>query len=114
MPRVIAVLVFVAAAALALGSYHLFHAHTSEAELRTPTNVVAGGDEFTSSQGLEGHGQIEATFKSDYSNIRIRKRNSVRTLSFVRDSGEEVVESTVDINTPYDLIVPYTRFMFLS
>jgi spermidine synthase len=38
----------------------------------------------------------------------------VRTLWFVRDSGEEVVESQLRLDRPDDLLVEYTRFMFLS
>jgi len=33
---------------------------------------------------------------------------------FVRDTREEVVESVLDLNQPSKLLVPYTRFMFLS
>lgn len=59
-------------------------------------------------------GRLEADVKSDYSRIRIRKANTIRTLLFVRDNGEEVVESMVDLARPKDLLVTYTRFMFLS
>lgn len=62
--------------------------------------------------GLEG--EIETSVRSDYSNIRVRRQNDVRTLSFIRDSGEEVVESMVDLKKPHDLLVTYTRYMFLS
>ena len=51
---------------------------------------------------------------SEYSRIRVRERAGVRTLSFVRDSGEEVIESQVDLRRPDDLVLPYTRAMFLS
>ncbi len=37
-----------------------------------------------------------------------------RTLWFVRDNGVEVVESRVDLDRPDDLLIEYTRFMFLS
>ncbi len=52
--------------------------------------------------------------RSDYSHIRVRERGGIRTLSFVRDSGEEVIESQVDLRRPEQLLVPYTRTMFLS
>jgi len=59
-------------------------------------------------------GEVEVDVKSDYSRIRIRKADSVRSLWFVRDSGEEVIESIVDLDKPHELLVDYTRFMFLS
>jgi spermidine synthase len=65
-------------------------------------------------QGYDRRGELELDVKSDYSRIRIRRTDNVRTLWFVRDSGEEVVESRVDMERPYDLLVDYTRFMFLS
>jgi len=52
--------------------------------------------------------------RSAFSLIRVRDRQGVRTLSFVRDSGEEVIESQVDLRRPADLLIPYTRSMFLS
>ena len=33
---------------------------------------------------------------------------------FVRDSGEEVEESMVNTSRPYELLLPYARFMFAS
>jgi spermidine synthase len=59
-------------------------------------------------------GEIELAVKSDYSRIRVRKKDNVRTLGFVRDNGDEVIESMVDLDRPHDLIIDYTRFMFLS
>jgi spermidine synthase len=59
-------------------------------------------------------GAIEYSVKSDYSRIRVRKDINTRTLSFVRDNGEEVIESMVNLRRPYDLLVSYTRYMFLS
>jgi spermidine synthase len=69
--------------------------------------TLAGGD-------LDRLGEIELRVKSDYSNIRVRKLGSVRSLTFIRDSGEEVVESQVDLKKPYDLLITYTRYMFTS
>lgn len=57
---------------------------------------------------------IELDVKSDYSHIRVHRVNNVRTLLFVRDSGEEVVESIVDLDRTHELQVLYTRYMFLS
>jgi spermidine synthase len=64
--------------------------------------------------GSDRRGDIELEVKSNFSTIRIRRSNQVRTLGFVRDSGEEVVESMLDLRRPYELLVDYTRYMFLS
>ena len=52
--------------------------------------------------------------RSVYSHIRIRERGSVRTLYFVRDNGDEAVETSIDLKAPHRLMVPYTRYMFLG
>jgi spermidine synthase len=57
---------------------------------------------------------LELVFNSPYSRIKVTRRGEVRTLWFVRDDGEEVVESIVDGEKPHELIAEYTRFMFLS
>ncbi|MCX7997675.1 MAG: fused MFS/spermidine synthase [Leptospiraceae bacterium] len=51
---------------------------------------------------------------SKYSHIRIVDYGTLRSLLFVRDSGEEVVESTLDINSPQTLFLLYTQKMFAS
>jgi spermidine synthase len=62
----------------------------------------------------EDLGRLELDTRSDYSRIRIRRLNNTRTLLFVRDTGEEVVESKVNLDRPHDLLVTYTQYMFLS
>ncbi len=52
--------------------------------------------------------------RSEFSHMRIRDRESRRTLYFVRDSGEEVVETSIDLRAPHLLQVAYTRLMFVS
>lgn len=59
-------------------------------------------------------GNVEHDVISDYSHIRIRARGNVRTMLFVRDTGEEVVESQLDLRRPEELRVPYTQYMFLN
>lgn len=59
-------------------------------------------------------GRLELDIESDYSHIRIRKRNSIRTMIFVRDSGEELLETQMDLRKPHELRFAYTQFMFLS
>jgi spermidine synthase len=61
-----------------------------------------------------GGGAVEWEGKSAFSRIRIRRQGNVRTLLFVGDRGEEVVESAVDLDRPHQLLVPYSRVMFAS
>jgi spermidine synthase len=64
--------------------------------------------------GFLGQSVLEFDYQSKYSHFKVTRENSTRTLWFVRDNGEEVVESQVDIERPYALLVEYTRFMFAS
>jgi spermidine synthase len=52
--------------------------------------------------------------RSEYSHIRIYDRGSIRYLMFVRDNGQEVVESALDLRQPDLLEIDYTRTMFVS
>jgi spermidine synthase len=60
------------------------------------------------------HGPLVHEVRSEYSHIRLRQRGSLLALLFVRDSGEEVVESVVNLRRPQDLELHYTRAMFAS
>jgi spermidine synthase len=59
-------------------------------------------------------GTIEHEVTSDFSHIRVRRTGEIRTLVFVEDSGEELIESQVDLERPHRLLLPYTRSMFAS
>ena len=59
-------------------------------------------------------GPIEYEVRSDFSHIRIRRQEDVRTLLFVGDLGEEIIESQVDLEQPHNLLLPYSRFMLVS
>jgi len=63
---------------------------------------------------VRGGGVLETEVKSEFSRIRVRRQGNIRTLLFVRDSGEEVVESMLNVKKPHDLLVPYQRYMFAS
>ena len=52
--------------------------------------------------------------KSDYSHMRVVDSADRRHLLFVRDGGEAVVESSLRLDAPDELEVPYTRAMFVS
>lgn len=51
---------------------------------------------------------------SEYSHILVRDKGAQRALYFVRDSGEVVLESAVDMQRPSDLMVPYTQVMMAA
>ena len=59
-------------------------------------------------------GRLELDTRSEYSHIRVYRRNHVRTMVFVRDNGDEAIESQVDLDKPYDLRFVYLRHMFAS
>lgn len=51
---------------------------------------------------------------SAFSHIRVKDRGRVRSLCFVKDTGKEVTETSLDLDHPEHLVVPYTRVMFTS
>ena len=59
-------------------------------------------------------GRLEHEEVSDYSRIRVRRDGDVRALTFVRDNGQEVVQSRVSLTAPQTLVAPYARGMFAS
>lgn len=59
-------------------------------------------------------GSVEFETKSTFSHIRIRRNGSVRSLIFVRDSGEEAYESQVNLRSPHILRFSYLQHMFAS
>jgi spermidine synthase len=56
--------------------------------------------------------RLHKEVKSKYSHIKIVDYGTLRSMLFVRDSGEEVVESTLDISVPQNLFLLYTQKMF--
>ncbi len=59
-------------------------------------------------------GSLEHEEVSAFSRIRIRRDGDVRAMTFVRDNGQEVVQSRVNLNAPHTLVSPYARSMFAS
>jgi spermidine synthase len=59
-------------------------------------------------------GEVEFDGRSEFSHIRIRRLGTVRSLLFVRDTGEEVLESRIDLRKPHVLQFEYLRFLFTS
>lgn len=59
-------------------------------------------------------GALVHEVRSEFSHVRIRDQGPLRTLYFVRDSGEEVVETSMDLRAPHLLQVAYTQVMFVS
>lgn len=59
-------------------------------------------------------GQLEHEEESGFSTIRIRSDGDVRVMTFVRDNGEEVVQTRANLAEPHTLVAPYARAMFAS
>jgi spermidine synthase len=59
-------------------------------------------------------GELEYEGQSDYSHIVIRRRGPVRSMLFIRDTGEEALESQIDLRQPHVLQFEYLRHMFAS
>jgi spermidine synthase len=72
---------------------------------------VAAGEKDAKADRI---GVVEQDIHSEYSHIRLRKEGSIRALLFVNDKGDEAIESVVDLQEPWELLVDYTRYMFLS
>jgi len=62
----------------------------------------------------EMHGRIIHERISDFSHIRIRERDGVRSLHFVDDEGREQQQSAIDLTEPGELQLRYTRTLFAS
>ena len=56
--------------------------------------------------------EVVAEVKSKYSHIKVADYGTLRQLYFVRDNGEEALESTIDTNYPQNLFLLYTQTMF--
>jgi spermidine synthase len=66
------------------------------------------------SMSSTGFGRLEHEEVSSFSRIRVRRDGDVRALTFVRDNGQEVVQSRVNLTAPHTLVAPYARGMFAS
>lgn len=58
-------------------------------------------------------GTLIHSTRSEFSEIRVREQGSLRSLYFV-EPGLEVRQTSIDLNDPGRLVVPYTRTMFAS
>jgi spermidine synthase len=59
-------------------------------------------------------GRLEHEETSPFSRIRVRRDGDIRALTFVRDNGQEVVQTRLDLTAPNTLVAPYARTMFAS
>jgi len=59
-------------------------------------------------------GTLEHEEVSAFSRIRVRRDGDVRALTFVRDNGQEAVQSRVNLEQPQTLMSPYAHGMFAS
>ncbi|MBM3997855.1 MAG: hypothetical protein FJ303_27495 [Planctomycetes bacterium] len=75
---------------------------------------ATNGEVADNGGGGLGRPRTELVTRSKFSTIKITREGQVRTLWFVRDNNEEVIESQVNLDSPYDLLISYTRYMFMS
>jgi spermidine synthase len=57
-------------------------------------------------------GDLEHEEQSAFSRIRVRRDGDVRALTFVRDNGQEAVQSRINLTAPQTLVSPYAHSMF--
>ena len=84
------------------------------ASLRMPAAAAAAALAFWSMSPERTIGRLEHEEVSAFSRIRVRSDGDVRALTFVRDNGQEVVQSRVNLAAPQTLMSPYARGMFAS
>lgn len=68
--------------------------------------------ETFSESGIFNRKQLKSEVRSKYSHIKIYDEDGKRFLCFVRDNGDEVVESKIDLIHPEFLELKYTQAMF--
>jgi spermidine synthase len=59
-------------------------------------------------------GRLEFDQQGDFSHIRIRRDGNLRSMLFVRDTGEEAVESRINLDKPFLLQFEYLKHLFTS
>jgi len=59
-------------------------------------------------------GTLEHEEVSPFSRIRVRRDGDVRALTFVRDNGQEAIQSRINLTAPQTLVSPYAHGMFAS
>lgn len=74
--------------------------------------IAAGALMLWSTSPARTIGQLEHEERSAFSHIRVRRNDEVRALTFVRDNGQEAVQSRVNLGSPHTLMSPYARVMF--
>ncbi len=60
------------------------------------------------------HGEVIHETTSDYSQIRIRERDGIRSLFFVDAQGREQRQSAINLHAPEELQLAYSRNVFAS
>lgn len=77
-------------------------------------SYLIAGTKVASRKSKDSVGQVEYHVISKYSRIGVRRNGTVRTLVFVRDSGEEAYESQIDLAAPHELRFEYLKSLYLS
>lgn len=76
--------------------------------------AAAGALVFWANSPERTIGRLEHEEVSAFSRIRVRSNGEVRALTFVRDNGQEAVQSRINLAAPHTLLSPYARGMFAS
>jgi spermidine synthase len=78
--------------------------------------ATQAGETFAASRAARPTGPAtrEVDLRSKFSHIRVYRQGSIRSLVFVRDNGEEVVETMINMRAPHELMAEYCRAMFAS
>lgn len=90
--------------------FFLVFASCQNSRAQQETNVTSSVTEVSLVSPLPE----QLSFESEYSSILLDERGSTRTLYFVRDNGEIVIESQVDVANSENLLIRYTRTMFAN
>jgi spermidine synthase len=59
-------------------------------------------------------GRLEYDGQGQFSHIRIRRSGNLRSMLFVRDTGEEAIESRINLDKPFVLQFEYLKHLFTS
>jgi spermidine synthase len=102
------------------GSHHAAARHTASHRVIVP--AVLGLAMLATAVGLiiwlqspdRTIGRLEHEEVSTFSRIRVRRDRDVRALTFVRDNGDELVQSRINLTEPHLLLSPYAHSMFAT
>lgn len=69
---------------------------------------------FSQERSFVSLGKVVYETESDFSRIRVREKDGVRSLLFIDSGGREQKQSAIDLAVPYQLQLGYSKTMFAS